>query len=45
MASVPKSEFFFSPVLSSMMTAEMPLRSKVRTVKMKCSSLPPVSPS
>ena len=30
--SVPNSEFFFSPVLSSMMTAETPSFSRERTV-------------
>ena len=43
--SVPNREFFFSPVLSSMMTAETPIFSSVRTVYTKCSVMPPVSPS
>ena len=30
--SVPKRLFFFRPVLSSMMTMETPMRSRVRTV-------------
>ena len=30
--SVPKREFFFNPVLSSIMTADTPMRSKVRTL-------------
>ena len=38
-------EFFFNPVLSSITMAETPKRSSVRTVKAKCSGLPPVSPS
>ena len=43
--SVPNSEFFFRPVLSSMITAETPIFSSVRTVYTKCSVSPPVSPS
>ncbi|GEM_PF-4426983 len=43
--SVPKREFLLRPILSSMMTADIPLRSRVRTVNTKCSGLPPVSPS
>ena len=30
--SVPKREFFFSPVLSSIITADTPMRSSVRTL-------------
>jgi len=44
-ASVPNKEFFFSPILSSIITAEIPNLSKVLTVNTKCSILPPVSPS
>ena len=44
-ASVPNSEFCLRPVLSSMMTADTPARSRVLTVYLKCSMRPPVSPS
>ena len=43
--SVPNNEFFLSPSLSSMITAEAPSRSSDRTVNTKCSGFPPVSPS
>ena len=43
--SVPNREFFLSPVLSSIMIAETPNRSNVRTLYTKCSGSPPVSPS
>ena len=43
--SVPNSEFFLSPVLSSMITAETPIFSRDLTVYTKCSVSPPVSPS
>ncbi len=43
--SVPNKEFFFNPVLSSIIIAETPSRSNVLTLYTKCSSLPPVSPS
>lgn len=43
--SLPNSEFFFSPVLSSMIVAEIPSRSMLRTFSSKCSGLPPVSAS
>ena len=43
--SVPKRLFFFSPVLSSMITIDTPIRSRLRTVYTKCSVSPPVSPS
>ena len=43
--SVPNKEFFLSPVLSSIITAETPTRSNVLTLYTKCSIIPPVSPS
>jgi len=43
--SVPNREFFFKPVLSSIIMAETPIRSSVRTRYTKCSVSPPVSPS
>ena len=43
--SLPNKEFFFNPVLSSIIIAETPRRSKVRTLYTKCSIKPPVSPS
>mmetsp|Transcript_38091 Transcript_38091/g.81968 ORF Transcript_38091/g.81968 Transcript_38091/m.81968 type:complete len:250 (+) Transcript_38091:331-1080(+) len=43
--SVPKREFCFRPVLSSMTTPETPRRSNFFTVKAKISFAPPVSPS
>ena len=41
----PIKLFFFSPVLSSIITALTPMRSNVRTLYTKCSVNPPVSPS
>ena len=43
--SVPNSEFFFRPVLSSIIIMETPILSRVRMVYTKCSVNPPVSPS
>ena len=43
--SLPKREFFLSPVLSSIMMADTPIFSRVLTVYTKCSVSPPVSPS
>ena len=43
--SLPNSEFFLSPFLSSIIIAETPIRSRVLTLYTKCSVSPPVSPS
>ena len=43
--SVPNREFFFNPVLSSMIAADTPSLSSVLTVNWKCSGCPPVSAS
>ncbi len=43
--SFPNKEFFFNPILSSIITIDTPIRSKERTVYTKCSASPPVSPS
>ena len=43
--SLPSKEFFLSPILSSITTAETPNLSKDRTANSKCSVLPPVSAS
>ena len=42
---MPNNEFRLAPILSSIITAEIPNLSKVFTRNLKCSIRPPVSPS